>query len=60
MVASAPCRAACQNMVERRTNIFTMDDLEEIMGIQTVVKMSIALEKSLHGMAAIWCGVCEL
>jgi arginase family enzyme len=29
-------RAACKNMVERRTTIFTMDDLEE-MGIEKVV-----------------------
>jgi agmatinase len=44
-------RAACKNMVERRTNIFTMDDLEE-MGIEKVVEM--ALERAWDGCDAVY------
>jgi agmatinase len=44
-------RAACANMVERRTNIFTMDDLEE-MGIEKVVEM--ALERAWDGCDAVY------
>jgi len=44
-------RAACANMVERRTNIFTMDDLEEL-GIDKVCEM--ALERAWDGCDAVY------
>jgi hypothetical protein len=44
-------RTACKNMVEHRTNIFTMNDLEE-MEIEKVVK--IALERAWDGCEVVY------
>jgi len=44
-------RAAVGNMVERRTNIFTMDDIEQ-MGIEKVAEM--ALERAWDGCDAVY------
>eukprot|EP00986_Skeletonema_menzelii_P012341 scaffold6785_cov166-Skeletonema_menzelii.AAC.3 len=44
-------RAAVSNMVERRTNIFTMDDIEQL-GIDKVAEM--ALERAWDGCDAVY------
>ena len=44
-------RAAVGNMVERRTNIFTMDDIEQL-GIEKVAEM--ALERAWDGCDAVY------
>lgn len=44
-------RAAVPNMVERQTNIFTMDDIEQ-MGIEKVAEM--ALERAWDGCDAVY------
>jgi agmatinase len=44
-------RAAVGNMVERNTNIFTMDDIE-VLGIEKVAEM--ALERAWDGCDAVW------